>query len=101
MPFIRMFVEPHVDLTDYDRAVKQLGVSTDRGVSVAVHAARGLIVHAAGPGPDRGWRVIEVWDSEEAARYYDERIEPVLKEVGIQRAAPEVWHVHNLIVRGG
>lgn len=56
----------------------------------------------AGPSPRGGWRVVEIWESEDAARRFDEeRLEPVLREVGIQRPQPEIWHVHNLIMRGG
>jgi hypothetical protein len=51
---------------------------------------------------DGGWRVVEIWESEEAARKFDEeRVEPVLQQVGIQRPAPAVWQVHNLVMRGG
>jgi hypothetical protein len=59
----------------------------------------GGIVHVAGPGP-RGWRVIEIWESEEDARKFDqEQVGPILQQVGIQRPEPETWQVHNLIVR--
>jgi heme-degrading monooxygenase HmoA len=30
-----------------------------------MQAAKGFISHAAGPGPNGGWRVVELWDSED------------------------------------
>ena len=41
---------------------------------LGLEAPAGGIVHLAGPGPNGGWRVIEVWDSvEEASRFLKER----------------------------
>ncbi|GAC1584108.1 MAG: hypothetical protein NVS3B18_16950 [Candidatus Dormibacteria bacterium] len=58
------------------------------------------MLHAAGEGPNGGWRVIEIWESEEAAkRFDDERVEPVLQAAGIRRPPPEVWQLHNLLTR--
>jgi len=59
----------------------------------------GGIIHVAGEGPDGSWRVIEVWESEENARAWDEKLEPVLAAQGISRPAPETWQVHNLLKR--
>jgi hypothetical protein len=30
-----------------------------------MQAHQGFVSHAAGPGPDGGWRVVEVWESQE------------------------------------
>ena len=57
----------------------------------------GGIFHIAGPGPNGGWRVIEVWESEEAAsRFLEERFLPALRALGISADAPkrELWLVH-------
>lgn len=58
----------------------------------------GGILHAAGPGPNGGWRVIEVFESEEdASRFLTERFGPALEAVGFagQRPQPQFWPVHN------
>jgi hypothetical protein len=69
-----------------------------------IRAALGLekpaggIFHIAGPSPNGGWRVIEVWESEEEAnRFFQERFFPALQKLGISRTAPkrEFWPVHN------
>lgn len=95
MAIVRMFDNPSVSAEQYDAANAQIGASAD-------NVPEGGILHVAGPGPDGGWRVVEVWESEEAARKFDEeQVEPVLRQVGVERPAPQVWEVHNLIVRRG
>ena len=37
----------------------------------------GGILHVAGPSPGGGWRVVEVWESQEDAnRFFEERLGP-------------------------
>ena len=48
----------------------------------------GLLVHAAGQG-ENGFRVVDVWESEEACRRFGEQLQPVLEEVGID-VKPEI-----------
>jgi hypothetical protein len=57
----------------------------------------GGIVHVAGPSPNGGWRVIEVWESEEdAKRFVAERLLPAFEAVGAPTPPPpELWPVHN------
>ena len=52
----------------------------------------------AGPSPNGGWRVIEVWESvEEASRFLKEQFGPALKAGGFTGRPPEpqFWPVHN------
>jgi hypothetical protein len=57
----------------------------------------GGIYHVAGPSPNGGWRVIEIWESEdEMNTFFQERFIPALRELGFERPPPrEVWPVHN------
>ncbi len=58
----------------------------------------GGIFHAAGPSPNGGWRVLEVWESEEdAGRFRDERLFPAFDAAGVPRpqSPPEIWQIHN------
>ena len=41
--------------------------------------------------------LMSLWESEEHARAWDEKLEPVLSAQGIKRPAPETWQVHNLL----
>jgi hypothetical protein len=94
MAFVRLYENPNVTQEQYDAAAEQVGVTAD-------NMPEGAVAHVAGPGPNGAWRVLEVWESEDAAAKFDEeRVEPVLRQVGIQRPAPETWPVHRLVVRG-
>jgi hypothetical protein len=57
----------------------------------------GGIFHVAGPSPNGGWRVIEVWESEEdAKRFVKERLLPAFEAAGAAPPPPpEFWRVHN------
>lgn len=44
-----------------------------------MRASKGFISHAGGPSPTGGWRVVEVWESEEdSQKWFDENVEPNL-----------------------
>jgi hypothetical protein len=55
----------------------------------------GLLVHASGEGPN-GFRVVDVWESEEAARRFGQELAPHLQEAGIT-AEPEVYPAHAFV----
>ena len=72
----------------YDKIRAQLGLEKPAGG----------IFHVAGPSPNGGWRVIEVWESqEEADRFFKERFMPALQALGLMATLPprEFWPVHN------
>jgi len=64
---------------------------------IGLERPAGGIFHLAGPGPDRGWRVIEVWESEEdARRFMEERVGPAAEAVGASPPPPpQLWRVHR------
>jgi hypothetical protein len=44
-----------------------------------MRAFKGFIAHAGGPSPNGGWRVVEVWESEEDGKaWFDENVKPNL-----------------------
>jgi hypothetical protein len=51
----------------------------------------GLLVHVAGQGPP-GFRVVDVWQSEEACNRFREILGPILNEVGADEP-PEMYGV--------
>lgn len=71
----------------YDRMRSHLGLEKPAGG----------IFHVAGPSPNGGWRVIEIWDSEEEMnRFFEERFIPAFQTLGLAGPPPrEVWPVHN------
>ena len=57
----------------------------------------GGILHVAVPSPNGGWRVIELFESEESAkRFLTERLGPAFRAAGVSAPPPpQVWPVHN------
>ena len=64
-------------------------------VRLATGPWEGLLIHAAGEAPD-GFRVVDVWESEDAAGRFGEQLVPVLRELGIE-AEPELYPTHTFI----
>ena len=87
MAIAMMVDNPHGSQEIYDRVREQLGLEKPAGG----------IFHLAGPSPSGGWRVIEVWESEEdAKRFVAERLRPALEAVGAPTPPPpQLWPVHN------
>lgn len=72
----------------YDRIRAHLGLEKPAGG----------IFHIAGPSPAGGWRVLEVWESEEQAnRFFQDRLVPALQALGLGGTPPrrEFWPVHH------
>jgi len=93
MTYVRLFDNPEGTQEQYDAASERLGVTAE-------NMPDGGVLHVAGPSPTGGWRVVEVWESEDAARKFDEEtLLPLLQSVGVERPEAQSWPVHNLVVR--
>lgn len=72
---------------DYDAVVAQLGDEPPEG----------CLLHIAGP-MQSGWRVIEVWDSEESQRRFQSgRLDPAFDAAGTSRHTPSYFDVHTVL----
>lgn len=68
----------------------------------------GLLFHSAGPSPDGGWRIIDVWDSRATFdSFLESRVIPTIAELigpeALAQGPPpmiESWPVHNLELHG-
>jgi hypothetical protein len=85
---------PDVTRSSYEQVVRNL-TGKERADSPSDWPVEGLLVHAAGEGPN-GFRVVDVWESEEAARRFGEQLAPHLQEAGIT-AEPEVYPAHTFV----
>jgi hypothetical protein len=92
MAYARMFDNPNITREQYDAVREKIGVGEG-------NMPDGGLLHFAGEGPDGAWRVVEVWESEDHARAWDEKLQPVLSAQGVTRPAPQTWQVHNLMKR--
>ena len=88
MPIAMMVDNPEGSQEVYDKVREHLGLEDKPA---------GGIFHAAGPSPNGGWRVIEVWESEEALnRFYEEQLAPAFEAVGMSgRPEPQMWQIHS------
>lgn len=87
MPVAMMVDSPHGSQEIYSQVRKQVGLDRPAGG----------VLHIAGPSPNGGWRVIEVFDSEDAARrFVTERLAPAFQAIGAPSPPPpEFWPVHS------
>ena len=94
MPVVAVFQSPTLTKSTYEESVRRL---TDGGAlrTPADWPVPGLLAHVAGQGPN-GFRVVDVWQSEEAFQKFGEKLMPVLKSLGID-GAPEVYPSHTLV----
>jgi hypothetical protein len=67
----------------------------DRMQSPSDWPVEGLLAHAAGQGPN-GFRVVDVWESEESCNRFGEQLGPYLQEAGIT-ATPEMYPAHSFV----
>ena len=72
---------------DYEAVVAQVGEEPPEG----------CLVHIAGP-TESGWRVIEVWDTEDNQRRFQEgRLNPGFDAAKKQRVSPTFFPVHTIL----
>src|SRR5688500_7923286 len=95
MPVVLVHEGPTLTQERYEETVRRLTGGRGRMEKPADWPVDGLLVHAAGPGRT-GFRVVDVWESEEAARRFGEMLMPVLQEVGISDE-PELYPAHTFV----
>jgi hypothetical protein len=86
---------PSLTQERYEETVRKLTGGKTRLESPSDWPVEGLLVHAAGQGP-QGFRVVDVWESEEACNRFGEVLGPLLKEVGIDDP-PEMYAAHTFV----
>jgi hypothetical protein len=79
----------------YEEIVSKLTGGKSRMESPSDWPVAGLLVHAAGEG-DGGFRVVDVWESEEACNQFGEVLSPLLQEVGVD-VPPELYPAHAFV----
>jgi hypothetical protein len=79
----------------YEESVRRVTGGKSRVESPSDWPVEGLLAHVAGEG-ESGFRVIDVWESEEAAQRFGEVLMPILQEVGVE-AKPEIYPAHTFV----
>jgi hypothetical protein len=78
---------PGLTQESYEEIVRRIMDGKTRPESPRDWPVEGLLVHVAGEG-ENGFRVLDVWDSEESVQRFGETLGPLLEELGIE-AKPE------------
>jgi hypothetical protein len=84
-----------VSQEQYEESVRKLTGGKDRVESPADWPVEGLLAHISGQG-ENGFRVVDVWESEEAFGRFGETLLPILEDMGVQ-GQPEVYPVHTYV----
>jgi hypothetical protein len=84
MPVVAVFQGPSLTQLQYEESIRRLmGGKKSRPDSPSDWPVEGLLVHIAGEGQN-GFRVIDVWESEEAFGRFGEQLMPILQELRIE-----------------
>ncbi|HEU5255907.1 MAG TPA: hypothetical protein VFU28_07955 [Vicinamibacterales bacterium] len=94
MPIVAVFEVPGLTQQNYEETVRRI-TGKSRMTSPSDWPVEGLLVHVAGQGP-RGFRVVDVWASEDAFRRFGEKLVPILQQLGID-GQPEVYPAHTVV----
>ncbi len=93
MPVV--LVHEGITQEQYEESVRKLTGGKSRMGSPDEWPVEGLLAHIAGEGAN-GFRVVDVWESEEAVQRFGDLLMPVLKEIGVQ-GEPEVYPAHTYV----
>ena len=87
---------PTVTRENYEKTAEKLtGGEKSTMESFSDWPVGGILMHSAGEGPN-GFRIVDVWESEEAANAFGEQLGPILADVGITDA-PHMYEAHTFV----
>jgi hypothetical protein len=95
VPVVAVFQSPSLTQERYEESVRKLTGGRDRLESPADWPVEGLLVHIAGPAQS-GFRVVDVWESEDAFRAFGEHLMPLLRKLGVE-GEPEIYPAHTFV----
>jgi len=92
MPIVAVF--EGITREQYEESVRKL-TGKSRLESPADWPVEGLLAHIAGPG-ENTFRVVDVWESEEAFGRFGESLMPILQDIGVE-GKPEIYPAHTYV----
>jgi hypothetical protein len=95
VPVVAIFQGPNFTQAQYEESVRRVTGGKSRVESPADWPVGGLLAHIAGEG-ENGFRVVDVWESEDAFRRFGETLMPILQELGIE-GQPEIYAAHTYV----
>jgi hypothetical protein len=94
MPVV-LISPPGFTQEQYEESIRRLRPGSDRLESPSDWPVEGLLAHIAGEG-ENGFRVVDVWESEDAVRRFGEVLIPILRELGVE-GEPEIYPAHSFV----
>jgi hypothetical protein len=95
VPVVAVFQSPSLTQERYEESVRRLTGGKGRLESPDDWPVAGLLAHAAGPS-ENGFRVVDVWESEDAFRRFGDTLMPILQEIGVE-GQPEIYPTHTFV----
>jgi len=95
MAIVAVFQSPSLTQAKYEESVRRLTNGGGKLGSPADWPVPGLLAHVAGQGPN-GFRVLDVWQSEESFRQFGEKLLPILQSIGVE-GQPEIYPSHTFV----
>jgi len=95
MPVVLVHEGPTVTQERYEETVRRLTGGKSTLEAPGDWPVEGLLVHTAGQG-DSGFRVVDVWESEDSCRRFGEMLEPIMRDVGIEDP-PQIYAAHTFV----
>jgi hypothetical protein len=95
VPVVAVFQSPSLTQERYEESVRKLTGGKSRLDSPADWPVEGLLAHVAGQASN-GFRVVDVWESEDAFRRFGETLMPILQEIGVE-GRPEIYPAHAFV----
>ena len=95
MPVVAVSQGPTFTQERYEEVVRRLTGGKSRMESPSDWPVEGVLVHIAGQS-ESGFRVVDVWESEDAFRRFGESLVPLLQEAGVE-GEPEVYPTHTFV----
>jgi hypothetical protein len=94
MPIVAVFQSPSFTQELYDETVRRLA-GKERMESPSDWPADGLLAHITGQGAN-GFRVVDVWESEESFNRFGETLMPIIQELGLD-VQPDIYPAHSFV----
>jgi hypothetical protein len=95
MAIVTVFQSPTLTQAKYEESVRRLTGGRNKLESPSDWPVPGLLAHVAGPAPN-GFRVLDVWQSEESFRKFGETLLPILQSIGVD-GQPEIDPSHTFV----
>ena len=95
MAVVAVFEGPTLTRERYEASIGELTGGRSRVEKPSDWPVEGLLLHVAGETAS-GFRVIDVWQSEEAFRRFGEALAPIMAKLGLNEE-PEVYPVHTFV----